>query len=47
MEEGIIFRNGVNIDTVDLTLRLIKVIKDLEGRIDPNLGGRYKLDIKK
>jgi len=23
------------------------VIKDLEGRIDPNLGGRYTLDIKK
>jgi hypothetical protein len=47
LEEGIIFRNGVNIDRVDLTLRLVGVIKDLEGRIDPNLGGRYKQDIKK
>lgn len=44
LEEGIIFRNGVNIDRVDLTLRLVRVIKDLEGRIDPNLGGRYKQD---
>jgi hypothetical protein len=47
LEEGIIFRNGVNIDRVDPTLRLVRVIKDLESRIDPNLGGRYKLNIKK
>jgi hypothetical protein len=47
LEEGIILENGVNIDRIYLTFRLIRVIKDLEGRIDPNLGGRYKLDIKK
>lgn len=42
--EGIILKDGVNTNRLDLTLTLIRVIKDMGSRISSDLKRRYKLD---
>jgi hypothetical protein len=41
--EGIILKDGINTNRVDLTLALIRVIKDMGSRLSSNLRRRYKL----
>jgi hypothetical protein len=41
--ERIILKDGVNTNRVDLTLALIRVIKDMGSRLSSNLKRRYKL----
>jgi hypothetical protein len=47
-KEGSIFRDSeVNINKVDLTLALIRVLNNLEGGLCPYLNGSYELGIQK